>query len=120
MESHQGSPLDYGSKFQDPTGIVKLFIHHEDGDKIMNIIQNCYQYLMSPIEEATRKSSISMMILRVNNKSFKLNLNAEDLEKSMGKEVDRGWALPLTIYSFLHINNAGVVPLGVAEQFSVN
>ena len=34
--------------------------------------------------------------------------------------MEHGWALPLTIYSILHIKDAGVFPLGVVEKFSIN
>ena len=39
LETHKRGPLDYVSEFQDPIGISNLFHHHEDRDKIMNIIQ---------------------------------------------------------------------------------
>ena len=42
------------------------------------------------------------------------------MEKATGKEVDHGWALPLTIDSVHHIKNVGVIPLGISEKFSVN
>ena len=39
LETQQGSPLDYGSEFRYPTCIANLLHHHEDKDKIMEIIQ---------------------------------------------------------------------------------
>ena len=60
------------------------------------------------------------MILRGNHKSAKENISSTALEKSMGTEVEHGWSLPLTIYSFCHIINAGAIPIGVSERFSVN
>ena len=60
------------------------------------------------------------MLLRVNHKLARSALNAEALGESIDKEVERGWALPLTIDSLPRIKNAGVVPLGVAEQFSID
>ena len=42
------------------------------------------------------------------------------MEKATGKEVDHGWALPLTIDLVRHIKNVGVIPLGISEKFSVN
>ena len=120
LESQQGSPLDYGSELWDTTGISKLIHHHEDRDKIIDIIQKYSQYQLSPIEEATRKSNLSAMILRRNHKSAKTKLNAAVLEKSMVKEVKHGWDLPLTIDLVCHINNVGAVLLGLAEHFLVN
>ena len=83
----------------------------------MDTIQRGYQYHRLPIDKATRKSDLSAMILHGNQKSAKINLNVTDLERVMGKEVEYGWDLPTTIESVRHINNAGDVPLGVAEHF---
>ena len=47
-------------------------------------------------------------------------MNSSALEKTIRKEVDRVWSLPLTIGFIQNTKNAGVVPLGVAEQFSIN
>ena len=60
------------------------------------------------------------MLLRGEHNSAKSDLNESALEKSIDKEVEHEWALPLTIDSICHIKNVGVVLLGVAEQFSIN
>ena len=60
------------------------------------------------------------MILRGNHKSSHSVLNSASLEKAISKDIDHGWALPLTIEYLQSIKNSGVVPLGVAEQFSIN
>ena len=59
------------------------------------------------------------MLLRGDHKSERSALNAEVLEKSIDKEVERGWTLPLIIDSNFLIKNVGVEPLGVAEQLSI-
>ena len=38
----------------------------------------------------------------------------------MGREVEHGWALILSIDLVHHISNVGFVPLRVSEEFSVN
>ena len=60
------------------------------------------------------------MVLRGNHKSSQSVLNAAALKKAISKEIDHVWALPITIKSIKSIKNAGVVPLGVVEQFSIN
>ena len=60
------------------------------------------------------------MILRGNHKYSQSVLNAAAQKKAISKDIDHGWALPLTIESIQSIKNVGVVPLGVAEQFSIN
>ena len=57
---------------------------------------------------------------RGNHKSSQSVLNAAALNKAISKEIDHVWALPLIIEYLQSIKNAGFVPLGVAEQFSIN
>ena len=100
--------------------LEKLFLHHEDKTKIISIIQNGSRYHLDPIEEETRKSDLDAMILRRNHKSSQSLLNAAALDKAISKEIDHGWALYLKIGSLQSKKNAGVVPLGLAEKFSIN
>ena len=60
------------------------------------------------------------MILRGNHKSSQSVLNAAALNKYISKEIDHGWALPLTKESLQKIKKSGVVTIGVAEQLSIN
>ena len=120
MESQKGISLDYGSEFLDINRIKNLFSHHEDKDIIANIIQKVLRYHLSPIEEAASKSYLEANLLRGGHKSSRSSLNAAALEKAIYKEVEHIWALPLTIESIRRIKNAGVVPLGVSEQLSIN
>ena len=60
------------------------------------------------------------MILRRNHKSSQSEIKSAALDKAISKEIDHGWALPLTIESLQNIKNAGAVPLGVAAQLSIN
>ena len=66
--AHKDSPVNYGSEFRDTTALAKLYLHHEDITKIINIIKQGYRYHLNPIEEETRKSDLSEMILRGNHK----------------------------------------------------
>ena len=60
------------------------------------------------------------MILRGYHKSYHSELNLAALYKAIRKEIDHRWALPLTLEPLQNIQNVGVVPLGDAEQFSIN
>ena len=68
MAYQKGIPLDYGSEFWDITGIKNLFSHHEDKERIIDIIQKGLRYNLSPIEESKRKSDLEAMLLRGNQK----------------------------------------------------
>ena len=116
---HKDSPVNYGSEFYDTTDLAKLFLHHEDKTKIINIIQHGYRYHLDPIEEETRKSDLDAMILRGNHKSSHSVLNTAALDKAISKDIDHVWALSLTIKYLQSIKNAGVMPLGVEFIYSL-
>ena len=60
------------------------------------------------------------MIIRGNHKLLHPELKSAALDKSISKDIDHVWELPLIIESLQNIQNAGVVTLRVAEQFSIN
>ena len=94
--------------------IAKLFRHHEYKDRIIDIIQKGSQYHLSPIYEATSISDLDAMILRVNNKLSKSNLNAAALDKAMGKEAEHFWDLHADsfiiniVIASIHILNSNI------------
>ena len=85
IAAHKDSPVNYGSEFRDTTALEKLFLHHEDRNKIISITNHGSCYHLDPIEEATRNSDLSTMILRGNHKSSQSVLNAAALNKAMSK-----------------------------------
>ena len=97
ITANKDSPVNYGSEFSDTTALAKLFLHHEDKTKIISIIKHRSRYHLDSIKEETRKLYLSEMILRGNHKSSQSVLNAAALNKAISKEIDHGWALPLTI-----------------------
>ena len=68
ISSHKDSSVNYGSEFRDTTALAQLFLHHKEKTKIINIIKHGSRYHLNPIEEETRKSELSAMILRGNHK----------------------------------------------------
>ena len=68
IAAHKDSPVNYGSEFCDKASLAQLFLHHEDKTKIINKIKHRSRYHLDPIEEETRKSELSAMILRGNHK----------------------------------------------------
>ena len=114
IAAYKDSPVNYGLEFRDTTALEKIFLHHEDKTKNISIIKHRSHYHLDTIKEKTRKSDQSAMIIRGNHKSSQSVLNAAALNKTISKEIDHGWALPLIIESLQRIKNEGVVPLGVA------
>ena len=97
IAEHKDRSVNYGSEFRDITALENLFLHHEDRTKIINIIQQGSRYHINPSKEETRKSDLDAMILRGNHKSSHSVLNSATLDKSISKDIDYVWSLPLTI-----------------------
>ena len=95
--SHKDRPINYRSELSDTTDLAKLFLHHKDKTKTINIIQKGSCYHLNQIEEETINSDLDSVILRRNHKSYHSVLNSAALDKSISKEIDHGWALPLII-----------------------
>ena len=85
----------------------------------MNIIQKGLCYHLNPIGEEAQKPDLDAMIIGGNHKLPHSELNSDALYKVIIKDIDHVLALTLTIESLQNIRNAGVVRLGVAEQFSI-
>ena len=68
IAAQKDSSVNYRSEFRDTMALSKLFLHHEDKTKIINIIQHGSCYHLDPIEEETRKSDLDAMMLRWNHK----------------------------------------------------
>ena len=75
IDSHKDRPVNYGSEFRNTTALAKLFLHHEDKTKIIDIIQQGYRYHLDPIKEETRKPDLDAMIHRGNHKSSQSVIN---------------------------------------------
>ena len=54
IAAQKNSPVNYGSEFRDIV-LAKLFLHHKDKTKIINIIEQGSCYHLNPIKEETRK-----------------------------------------------------------------
>ena len=107
-------------QLRDIASLETLFFYHEYKTNIVNIIQQGCRYHLNPIEEETRKSDLDAIILRGNHKSSHSEINSAALYKAISKLIDHGWTLLPTIKYLQNIKNAGIVPLGVAEKFSIN
>ena len=50
IATQKDSPVKYGSEFCDTASLEKLFLHHEDKTKIINIIQQGSRYHLDTIK----------------------------------------------------------------------
>ena len=97
IAAHKDSPFNYGLEFCETMALAKLLLNHEDKTKIINIIRKGSCYHLITIKEEARKSDLDTMMIRENYKSSHSLLKSSGLDKSISKDIDHGWALPLTI-----------------------
>jgi len=117
----RGSVVSPGTEFRNIDTIKALFSHHEDWSELRNIIsKGCDYKLEKIVDETTRKNDLNAMIERGNHKSATKSTNQKVLEKAFRKEVEKGWSIPITIKALKRIKNLVVIPLGVADQISIN
>ena len=113
------SILTPGSEFRQLQKIRKLLQYHEDWKDIKAIIEHGCDYKLQPDpDEKTRLSDLKAMLNRGNHQSAKKNIDV--LQKAFDKEVSRGWLLPVTVESLPKIKGLSIIPLGIADQFSIN
>ena len=59
-------------------------------------------------------------IARGNHKSCAKPHLEKSLDENIAKELRRGYLIPLPVKYLKHLNNAGVIPMGMSEQFTIN
>ena len=97
-----------------------MLYHHEDWNDIASILKHGIKYPMTePPTEQQRKDDIVAMIERGNHPSVQRDDHYTSLKTAYDKEVRHGWLIPITIQSLLKLEHAAVIPLGVADQFTV-
>ena len=121
INKQQNSILTPGSEFRHISHLRNILEYHEDWPLIESIISKGCDYKSVPdVDEATKMSDIQAMLDRGNHKSAKSETNAPALRKAFQKEVDRGWLLPITIESVKKIKKLSIIPLGIAEQLTID
>jgi len=120
-KKQRGSVVSPGTEFRNINIIKPLFSHHADWKELRNIIsKGCDYKLENIVDEKTRKNDLNEMIKRGNHKSALKLKNRKVLEKAFKKEVEKGWTIPITLKTIKRIKNLFVIPLGVADQFSID
>ena len=63
---------------------------------------------------------LDYIIARGNHELVKSDENEVTLLKNYKKEVERGWMLPVTLANVKKIKGSGIIPVGVANQFTID
>ena len=120
LERCKGTVMEPGSEFRRTAELKPLFHHHEHWEKMSEIIDTGLDYPLNDLPDKILKDDVTAMIARGNHKSATAPEVASTLLKNYTKEVEHGWMLPVTLESVAKIKGAGVIPIGVAQQQSVD
>ena len=73
---------------------------------------------MSQLDDKIREAKNSELLLRGNHKSA--STHSEFLAKSLSKEINQGWMIPLPKAFLPKLRHAEIAPIGVAQQFQAH
>ena len=120
-KNNKNTIISPGSEFRDVTQIRKLWQYRENWQEIERIMTvGCIYPLKEAQDEETRRKDLEASIRRGNHKSCDKPHLAKSLDKNIEKELKRGFIIPLPIHYLHKLKNAGVIPMGMSEQFTIN
>lgn len=120
LAKETGTRLQPGSESRTSQTLQVLLGEHEHWDKMNEIMTHGVSYSLKDLPEQIRKDDLEYMIARGNHKSAISEENEVTLLKSYEKEVEYGLMLPVTFESVTKIKGAGVIPVGLATQFTID
>ena len=115
--------LHPGSEFRPIDDLEPLLHCHIDFHKFVDICLEGARYgFKDNLEypEETRRSDLRAAIKKGNNKSASKTEDLPILDKNYNKEVSKGWMIPFTKECIVKIKGAGVIPIGLASQWTLD
>lgn len=121
INNHKNTTLQPGSEFRPLDKLEKIWKHRTNWKFIEETLREGAVYpLKQPRDEETRIADLKGMIERGNHKSCERPDLNKALKKNITKELKRGWQIPLPIPYLLELKGAGIIPMGVQDQHSIN
>ena len=121
VTSNPNSIITPGIEFRHMETLHRIWKHHKDWDLIREIIFKGVDYpCKSAPSEEERLSDLEFMIKRGNHPSTLGEENSEAILKNYGKEVNKGWMIPISLDTVRKLKGARVIPVGVAQQWSID
>ena len=110
-----------GSEFRAINKLKSLWQYRENWSTIAETMTIGAVYpLKNPPDEEHRMKNLLAMIERGNHKSSGKPKLKEALLKRTAKDVRKGYHFTIPIPYLTKLKNAGVIPIGVADQYSIN
>ena len=122
IENQQNTVLQPGSEFQAIEKLKNLWKYRENWNHIEeSITKGCvYPLKKEQSNEKVRLADLEAMIQRGNHKSALRPCAEITFEKDINRECRQGYMIPVPIKYLRRIKNAGVIPVGVHDQWTIN
>ena len=122
IEHQKGTVLQPGSEFRTIEKLATIWKIRENWPQIEeSITKGCiYPLKKGNTDEKTRLKDLKAMIKRGNNKSALRPCAEIAFEKDVNRKCRRGYMIPIPIKYLPKLRNAGVIPVGVHDQWTNN
>ena len=119
IERHADSTIGYGSEFRSVKQLKPLLQRHPNFVALSELINEGMSYVFTREldDDAQRNEMLALMDLG-NHKSAQEG--ADDVRKLLAKDVVHGFSIPLPLATLILIPRAGVQPLGLVSQWTVD
>ena len=121
IDAQQNSILQVGSEYRPLEDLEDIFSHHKDWKKFETLLTKGVEYSFDKDKvytEEMRKSDLANEMKKGNSK------NTHGLEEvimaNYTKEIVRGWMIPFLKTSLMKVVGVGVVPIGIASQWTMD
>ncbi|KAI2512067.1 hypothetical protein MHU86_2355 [Fragilaria crotonensis] len=119
IKQFPNTTLGYGSEFRSTKQLRTLLGRHPNFNMLAQVIDHGMDYIftreLSPEEQRTE---MLVILARGNHKSAQAL--PDQVSKLLDKDVVHGFAIPIPITTVVKIPNAGVQPLGLASQWTID
>ena len=119
IKEHSSSTLGYGSEFRPICQLKSVIGLHPNFMALADMIENGMSYIFHrAISEDEQQAETTAMIARGNHKSAQTETDV--VAKLLSKDVIHGFSIPLPVSAIPLIPHAGVQPLGLVSQWTID
>ena len=121
LEKQKDTNIYYGSEFRQVYKLRELLHLHRDWNRLETFLTKGTDTVFKHVDDDIIKKDCEENMKRGNHKSSSKSLKeVEFVKKQYGKEVSKGWMIPLPAHIVPKLKDACVIPIGVAKSFSIN
>ena len=119
IKEHSSSTLGYGSEFRPICQLKSVIGLHPNFMALADMIENGMSYIFHrAISEDEQQAETTAMIARGDHKSAQTETDV--VAKLLSKDVIHGFSIPLPVSAIPLIPHAGVQPLGLVSQWTID